>query len=66
VQQAEAEITRLMRELQKVDATLADGSLFATDPARAAELSKTRAKLAASIAASEEEWLAASSAIETA
>ena len=57
---------QLTRQLQKLDATLADGDLFARDPARAAELSKTRANVVASIAKAEEEWLAASSALETA
>jgi ATP-binding cassette subfamily F protein 3 len=66
VSQAELAILQLTRQLQKLDATLADGDLFARDPARAAELSKTRANVVASIAKAEEEWLAASSAIETA
>jgi ATP-binding cassette subfamily F protein 3 len=66
VQKAEADIALLTRQLEKLDTTLADGELFARDPARAAELSKTRAHVVASIAAAEEEWLAASSAIETA
>jgi ATP-binding cassette subfamily F protein 3 len=66
VQNAEADITLLTRQLAKLDKTLADGELFARDPARAADLSKTRANVVASIAAAEEEWLAASSALETA
>jgi ATP-binding cassette subfamily F protein 3 len=66
VQKAEADIALLTRQLAKLDTTLADGALFASDPARAAELSKTRANVVASIAAAEEEWLAASSALETA
>ena len=36
------------------------------DPARAAELSKTRANVVAALAKAEEEWLAASAALETA
>ena len=36
--QAELAIMQLTRQLQKLDATLADGDLFARDPARAAEL----------------------------
>jgi ATP-binding cassette subfamily F protein 3 len=48
-----------------LDQTLADGDLFARDPARAAELSKTRASVVAAIARAEEEWLAASAALET-
>ena len=63
---AEADIAQLNRQLKKLDATLADGDLFAREPARAAELSKTRAKVVAAIAKAEEEWIAASAALETA
>jgi ATP-binding cassette, subfamily F, member 3 len=66
VAKAEGDIAQLTRQLRKLDVTLADGDLFTRDPARAAELSKTRANVVAAIAAAEEEWLAASSAIETA
>jgi ATP-binding cassette subfamily F protein 3 len=66
ITQAEAEIAQLNKQLGKLDATLSDGTLFAKDPARAAELSKTRANVVAAIAKAEEAWLAASSALETA
>jgi ATP-binding cassette subfamily F protein 3 len=66
ISQAETAIVQLTRQLQRLDATLADGTLFASDPARAAELAKTRAQVVAAIAKAEEEWLAASAAIETA
>ncbi len=66
VAKAESDIANLTRQLRKLDASLADGDLFARDPARAAELAKTRANVVASIAAAEEEWLAASSALATA
>jgi ATP-binding cassette subfamily F protein 3 len=66
VSKAELEIAQLTRQLAKLDTTLADGELFAREPARAAELSKTRANVVKSLAAAEEEWLAASAAIETA
>jgi ATP-binding cassette, subfamily F, member 3 len=66
VAKAETAIAQLTRQLLKLDVTLADGDLFAREPARAAELSKTRANVVAAIAAAEEEWIAASSAIETA
>ena len=66
VQEAELKIAQLTRQLGKLDATLGDGSLYASDPARAAELSKTRANVVAAIAQAEEEWLAASSALEIA
>jgi len=66
VTKAETELALLTRQLHKLDATLADGGLFARDPARAAELSKTRAHVVAAIARAEEEWLAASEALQTA
>jgi ATP-binding cassette subfamily F protein 3 len=66
ISQAEVLIAQLTRQLHKLDATLADGALFSSDPPRAAELSKTRAQVVAAIAKAEEEWLAASAALETA
>jgi ATP-binding cassette subfamily F protein 3 len=66
ISKAESDIAQLNKQLGKLDATLADGTLFASDPARAAELSKTRANVVSAIAKAEEEWLAASSALETA
>ena len=63
---AEAALAQLTRQLDELDAILADGDLFARDPARAAELSKTRASIVASIARAEEEWLTASEALQTA
>ena len=66
ISEAESQIAQLNKQLSKLDATLADGTVFAKDPARAAELSKTRANVVASIAKAEEAWLAASSALETA
>ena len=65
ISQAEVLIAQLTRQLHKLDTTLGDGALFASDPARAAELSKTRAQVVAAIAKAEEEWLAASAALET-
>ena len=66
VSQAEVAIAQLTRQLHKLDATLADGQLFAREPARAAELAKTRAQVVDAIAKAEEEWLVASTALETA
>jgi ATP-binding cassette subfamily F protein 3 len=66
VARAEAEIARLARELARLDAKLADGNLFARDATKAAALAKARADTATALAAAEEEWLAASSALETA
>ncbi|HEY5166643.1 MAG TPA: ABC-F family ATP-binding cassette domain-containing protein [Pseudolabrys sp.] len=66
VTKAEVDIAQLTRQLHKLDTTLADGGLFARDPARAAELSKTRSNVVAALAKAEEEWLAASAALEIA
>jgi ATP-binding cassette subfamily F protein 3 len=66
VADAETKIAQLTRQLGKLDTTLGDGTLFSTDPARAAELSKTRANVVAAIAQAEEDWLAASAALESA
>ena len=66
VQKAEADIARLTKELEKLDATLADGSLFTRDAAKAAAIAKSRADTAAAIAVAEEEWLTASHALESA
>ena len=66
ISQAELIIAQLTRQLGKLDTTLADGELFAADPARAAELSKTRANVVTALAKAEEEWLAASAALEIA
>jgi ATP-binding cassette, subfamily F, member 3 len=65
VSQAEVLIAQLTRQLHKLDATLADGALFSSDPARAAELAKTRVRVVAAIEKAEEEWLAASAALQT-
>jgi ATP-binding cassette subfamily F protein 3 len=56
---AEAEVARLTREIAQLDATLADGALFARDPAKAAALLKSRAATADTLAQAEDEWLAA-------
>jgi ATP-binding cassette subfamily F protein 3 len=66
VTKAETELAHLTRQLHKLDLTLADGGLFSRDPARAAELSKTRANVVDAIAKAEQEWLAASEALQTA
>jgi len=66
VTKAETELAHLTRQLHKLDATLADGDLFARDPVRAAELAKTRARVVDAIAKAEEEWLAASEALQMA
>jgi len=66
VKKAEALIEKLTREIAALDEKLADGSLFTRDAAKAAELAKRRSDTADALAAAEEEWLAASAALETA
>jgi ATP-binding cassette subfamily F protein 3 len=66
VTDAEFEIAQLTRQLDKLDKTLGDGTLFANDPARAIELSKTRSNVVAAIALAEEKWIEASHALESA
>jgi ATP-binding cassette subfamily F protein 3 len=64
VERAESEIARLTREIEKLDAALADGALFTRDPAQAAMMAKTRAGHAAALALAEEDWLAASTELQ--
>ncbi len=58
--------TRLTREIDKLDAALADGQLFTRDPGRAAAIAKARAEHASALAKAEEDWLAAGAALEAA
>jgi ATP-binding cassette subfamily F protein 3 len=66
VERAEAEVTRLTREIEKLDAALADGQLYAREPAKAAALAKARSENASALAKAEEDWLAAGAALEDA
>jgi ATP-binding cassette subfamily F protein 3 len=66
VERAEAEVTRLTREIEKLDAALADGQLFARDPAKAAAMARSRSENARALAKAEEDWLAAGSALDAA
>ena len=66
VERAQAEIARLTREIDTLDAALADGSLFTRDPQKAAALARTRSENARALAKAEEDWLAAGAALEAA
>jgi len=66
VSKAEAEIARLTREIETLDAALASGELYSSDPAKAAALARTRSESARILAKVEEEWLAAGTALQTA
>jgi ATP-binding cassette subfamily F protein 3 len=63
---AEAEVSRLTREIERLDTALADGGLFARDPAQAAATARARARTAEALARAEDEWLSASAALQTA
>jgi ATP-binding cassette subfamily F protein 3 len=64
--QAEAEVERLTREIARLDAALAEGDLFARDPAKAAALAKTRSDTVEALGRAEEDWLAAGAALQAA
>jgi ATP-binding cassette subfamily F protein 3 len=49
-----------------IDAALADPTLYDSDPARVATLSKERADVARTLSAAEDQWLALSEAYENA
>jgi len=66
IAQAEAAVTRHNTEIARIDAALAEASLFTRDPAKAAALAKARADHADALAKAEEEWLAASALHEEA
>jgi len=66
VARAQAMIDKQTQALAKLDEALADGTLFARDPGKAAAFAKDRATAADALAAAEEEWLEASEAYEAA
>jgi ATP-binding cassette subfamily F protein 3 len=66
VLRAEAEIARLTREIETLDAKLSNGELFARDPAKAAATAKARSEHVEALAKAEEDWLAAGAALEAA
>jgi ATP-binding cassette subfamily F protein 3 len=63
---ADKTVQRLTEEIARIDAALAEPTLFARDPAKAATLSKSRAEAVTALARAEDEWLAASEALEAA
>ncbi|HEX8663224.1 MAG TPA: ABC-F family ATP-binding cassette domain-containing protein [Beijerinckiaceae bacterium] len=64
VEAVEARIARLSEVIGKIDAALADGTAFRTDPAKAGDLAKKRTEAAEALASAEEEWLGLSSELE--
>jgi ATP-binding cassette, subfamily F, member 3 len=61
---AEGEIAPLSAHIKQIDAVLAQAQLFVREPAKAAAFAKTRAESAKALARAEEDWLAASGALE--
>jgi ATP-binding cassette subfamily F protein 3 len=66
IAEAETAVKRLGREIAGIDSALAKPGLFARDPARAAALAKGRADAVNALARAEDDWLAASAALESA
>ena len=62
---AEKVIASQKSEIARLDAALAAPGLFAREPQKAAALAKARADAAVTLARAEEEWLTASTAVET-
>lgn len=60
----ESDIAKLQKEIEKIDLKLSDGTLFSTDPTKAAEFSKRRSDNEDRIAELEEEWLEISEQLE--
>ncbi len=63
---AEKRIETLQSLITELDRFLADPALFARDPAKGADLSRDRARAVEALAAAEEEWLEAGTALEEA
>jgi ATP-binding cassette subfamily F protein 3 len=65
IDKAEQAVAQLTAEIALIDAELAT-DLFARDPAKATELSRSRARAAGALAHAEEDWLSASAEYEDA
>ncbi len=66
IKDAESVVEKLQKEIQKLDAALADTALYARDPAKAASLVRDRAEAARRLASAEESWLMLSAEYEAA
>jgi ATP-binding cassette subfamily F protein 3 len=63
---AETEIERINGIIAKIDAALALPDIFAREPTKAAQLSKARSAAAEALQRAEDDWLKASSSLESA
>ena len=66
VQAAESLMEKLSASIAKLDAALADQTIYARDPAKAQKLAMERGQLAKELATAEENWLMATEQYETA
>ena len=66
MQAAEKAVEKISAEIAKLDALLADPAFYARDPAKAQVAAQERGRLAKTLSAAEEAWLAATEAYETA
>jgi ATP-binding cassette subfamily F protein 3 len=66
VEAAEKAMAQLTSEIGRIDQRLADGTLFSANATEAARLAKQRADAVRALAQAENEWLAATSALESA
>ena len=64
VSDAEAEIARISEIIAKIDTALSMPDLYQRDPKQAAQLGKARTGAAAALQRAEDEWLAASTALD--
>jgi ATP-binding cassette subfamily F protein 3 len=66
INEIESLTAKLEKQIQALDAELADPALYEKTPAKAADKAKQRGEAAAKLAAAEEQWLELSSEYETA
>ena len=66
IESAESQVVSLQAEVAKLDRSLSDPLLFATDPVKGSAVSKKRAEAARKLAAIESLWLAAQEEYESA
>jgi ATP-binding cassette subfamily F protein 3 len=66
VRQHEALIERITQQIAKLDARLADGALYASNPAGIEDIARVRGELVKTLAQAEDAWLRASEAYDAA
>lgn len=66
VKKWESAITRLHEQKDKIDAALADGSIYTVSPNKAATLNQKRAQIVGLVAEAEQRWLTAQEAYDNA